>query len=264
MPYLNPPWRPNNPFPNRLICAFPPGGSSKTRQEKIAKNANRLIDAIARKGILIGFSDGAKEVRSGVRKVGVGYSVQWKKSEVAKFSGSIGPHANIFGAKMLALALIAQRCACGHTHYQQNQTPARSTHLNPVLQGSPCISQDDPRRTLMVQWIPGHSKIERNKRADRLANAGLDRRPTAFFNRITTWAKCQATQRASRTWVKIWEDSPHSKTVRKHIPRPPSLKLHPIFNNPGLPRSVSSRLVDDRPWLVRRIQGKNILHQGLP
>ncbi|KAF8755272.1 Reverse transcriptase (RNA-dependent DNA polymerase), partial [Rhizoctonia solani] len=183
-----------------------------------------------------------KEVRAGVRKVGIGYSVQWKKSEVAKFSGGIGPCADIFDAEMLALALIARRCVSGRTHHQQKTTPAQYASIL-FRKEVHAFLRDDPRRTFVVQWIPGHSKIDGNKRADRLANEGLNLRPTAFFNRTSTWAKCRATQRASKTWAKIWADSPHSKTVRKHIPRPLSLKLHPIFNNPGLPCSVSSCLV---------------------
>ncbi|KAF8750084.1 Reverse transcriptase (RNA-dependent DNA polymerase) [Rhizoctonia solani] len=161
---------------------------------------------------------------------------------------------------MLALALIAQdvlglpglttskkytsfRQPSGRTHHQQNQTtPAQYASIL-FRKEVHAFLRDNPRRTFVVQWIPGHSKINGNKRANRLANEGLNLRPTAFFNRTSTWAKCRATQRASKTWAKIWADSPHSKTVRKHIPRPLSLKLHPIFNNPGLPCSVSSCLV---------------------
>ncbi|KAF8749671.1 Reverse transcriptase (RNA-dependent DNA polymerase) [Rhizoctonia solani] len=260
-PYLNPPWVPENPFPGRLQFAFPPAGSPKDRRAKIAENANRLIDALAHEGTLIGFSDGSKEVRSGVRKVGVGYSIVWKKEEVAKFSGGIGPRADIFDAEMLALALIVRRC----TRFAKSHNILRihifSDNLAAVRIINKCsphaaqyasilfrkeahtFLQGNARRSIVVQWIPGHSKIEGNERADKLANAGLDSRPTPFFNRTATWAKCRATQRAAKSWGRLWAEHPHSKTVQKHIPRPPALKLHPIFQNPSIPRSVSSRLI---------------------
>ncbi|KAF8679810.1 Encoded by [Rhizoctonia solani] len=99
------------------------------------------------------------------------------------------------------------------------------------------------RVTRIVQWIPGHSKIEGNEHADRLANAGLDARPTPFFNRTATWARYRATQRAAKAWGRLWSESPHSATVREHIFRTPVLRLHPIFQNTGVPHSISSHLV---------------------
>ncbi|QRW26546.1 RNA-directed DNA polymerase from transposon BS [Rhizoctonia solani] len=220
-PYLNPPWVPENPFPGRLQFAYPPTGSSKDRRAKIAENANRLIDALAHEGTLIGISDGSKEVRSGIRKVGVGYSIVWKKEEVAKFSGGIGPRADILTPKCSPLRSYRR------THYQQI---------------GPHFLQGNARRSIVVQWIPGHSKIEGNERADRLANAGLDSRPTPFFNRTATWAKCRATQRAAKSWGRLWAEHPTPKRSKTH-PTPPSTQTAPNIPKPSIPRSVSSRLI---------------------
>ncbi|KAF8753638.1 Reverse transcriptase (RNA-dependent DNA polymerase) [Rhizoctonia solani] len=216
--------------------AHSPGGSSKNCQEKIAENANRLIDALAHKGTLVGFSDGLKEVQAGVRKVGIGYSVQWKKSEVAKFSGGIGPCANIFDAEMLALALIAQRCVrFARSHNIQkihvfldnlaavriiNRTKPHPAQYASILfrKEVHAFLRDDPRRTFVVQWIPGHSKINGNKRAN------------SHSTRLQDMGKNLGGQ-------------PSLQNRAETHPRPLSLKLHPIFNNPGLPCSVSSCLV---------------------
>ncbi|CCO32932.1 hypothetical protein BN14_06996 [Rhizoctonia solani AG-1 IB] len=108
-PYLKPPWSLENPFADRLTLSLPPGGTLKEQRVKIAENANRLIDALAHKGTLVGFSDSLKNVLSGVCKVGVGYSIVWRNTEVAKFSGGIGPGADIFDAEMIGLALAARR-----------------------------------------------------------------------------------------------------------------------------------------------------------
>ncbi|KAF8759946.1 Reverse transcriptase (RNA-dependent DNA polymerase) [Rhizoctonia solani] len=237
-PYLNPPWVPENPFPGRLQFAFPPAGSPKDRRAKIAENANRLIDALAHEGTLIGFSDGSKEVRSGVRKVGVGYSIVWKKEEVAKFSGGIGPRADIFDAEMLALALIVRRC----TRFAKSHNILRIHIFSDNLAAAHTFLQGNARRSIVVQWIPGHSKIEGNERADKLANAGLDSRPTPFFNRTATWAKC-APLNAQPSHGDAYGQKPPLKNGPKTHPTSPALKLHPIFQNPSIPRSVSSRLI---------------------
>ncbi|QRW25614.1 RNA-directed DNA polymerase from transposon BS [Rhizoctonia solani] len=260
-PYLNPPWVLENPFPGRLQFAYPPAGSSKDCQAKIAENTNCLINALAHKGTLIGFSDSSKEVCSGVQKVGVGYSIVWKKEEVAKFSGSIGPCANIFDAKMLALALIVCRCtwfAKSHNIHRihifldnlaairiiNKCNPHTAQYASILFQKEAhTFLQGNARRSIVVQWILGHSKIKGNKRTDRLANAGLNSCPTPFFNWTATWAKCCATQCTAKSWGHLWAEHPHSKTVQKHIPHPPALKLHPIFQNPSIPQLVSSQLI---------------------
>ncbi|CCO36540.1 putative RNA-directed DNA polymerase from transposon BS [Rhizoctonia solani AG-1 IB] len=251
--YLNPPWVPENPFADRLTLSLPPGGTSKEQRVKIAENANRLIDALAHEGTLVGFSDGSKNVLSGVRKVGVGYSIVWRSSEVARFSGGIGPRADVFDAEMLGLALAARRSvrfAKSHNirkiHlFSDNQAAVRMINR---LGGHPAqfastifrkfvheFLQGHQDRSVVVQWIPGHSKIPGNERTDALANAGLTSTPIPIFNRTATWAKGRATQGVTREWRSSWSKAEHSETVQKHIPRPPSLKLHPIFNSNTYP-----------------------------
>ncbi|CEL53167.1 hypothetical protein RSOLAG1IB_11299 [Rhizoctonia solani AG-1 IB] len=260
-PYLNPPWVPDNPFADRLTLALPPGGTSKEQRVKIAENANRLINALTHKGTLVGFLDGSKGVHSGVCKVGVGYSIVWRSLEVARFSGGIGPRAGVFDAEMIGLALAARRSArFAKTHniwkihlFLDNQAAvcminrldSHSAQFASIMfrKSIHKFLQGHQDRSVVIQWIPGHSKIPGNERADALTNAGLAATPVPIFNRTTTWAKGRATQAVAREWRASWSKNNHSETVRKHIPRPPSLKLHHIFNSNILPRSVSYRLV---------------------
>ncbi|QRW26647.1 Reverse transcriptase from mobile element jockey protein [Rhizoctonia solani] len=80
--------------------------------------------------------------------------------------------------------------------------------------------------------------------ADRLANEGARAVPTPIFNRTVTWAREQATLKTARSWKKIWHEHSESRVNSKYyIPRPPALKLHPIFNSSNLDRDLECRLV---------------------
>ncbi|ELU35783.1 RNase H domain-containing protein [Rhizoctonia solani AG-1 IA] len=104
--------------------------------------------------------------------------------------------------------------------------------------------EKDPNHHITVKWLPGHSNIAGNELADELAKGSETLRPTPTFNRTITWAKTNATKRTTRDWKKVWAEHittrPDSGTF---IPRPPALKLHPIFNRRTYPRNVQCRLV---------------------
>ncbi|KAF8759636.1 hypothetical protein RHS01_01537 [Rhizoctonia solani] len=108
-PYLNPPG-PGKSLPRQTTIRLPPCRLPKRLPSKDCGKRQPPDRRTRARGNPDWILRRFKEVRSGVRKVGVGYSIVWKKEEVAKFSGGIGPRADIFDAEMLALALIVCRC----------------------------------------------------------------------------------------------------------------------------------------------------------
>ncbi|KAF8703942.1 hypothetical protein RHS03_06146, partial [Rhizoctonia solani] len=101
-----------------------------------------------------------------------------------------------------------------------------------------------PEQSIHITWTPGHNGVEGNETADRLANEGARVIPTPIFNRTVTWAGEQATLKTARSWKKAWHEHTESRVNSKYyLPRPPSLKLHPILNTSNLGRDLECRLV---------------------
>ncbi|KAF8749714.1 Reverse transcriptase (RNA-dependent DNA polymerase) [Rhizoctonia solani] len=237
-PYLVHPSAPNNPWPEQLEIDGKSPGPSKKAAAKIIQNEIDLAESNASGNIIHSFSDGHAGALNGI------------------------PKANIYDAEMLGIALclgrsvqIAKQVQANRiVIYCDNQAAVKSIsslQQHPAQYATRIFHQharsfleNNPARHVIVKWLPGHSKIAGNEPADEAAKGSESLRPTPVFNRTITWSKTNATKRAARDWRKVWDTHtttrPDSGT---YIPRPPSLKLHPIFNRPTYPRNVQCRLV---------------------
>ncbi|KAF8684071.1 Glycoside hydrolase [Rhizoctonia solani] len=226
-PYLVHPSQPANPWPEQLLVdKKSPDGQPKKTAAKIISNEIEIAEANPNGNIVHSFSDGHAGILRGVPKVALGYIVKYGRKILADESRSIGPRANIYDAEMLGIAMCLGR-----------SVQIAEQHAHSFL-------SKKANRHITVKWLPGHSKITGNERADEAAKRSEELRPTPIFNRTITWSRANATKRATSTWRKTWDEHvaarPDSGTF---IPSNPSLKLHPIFNHSKFPRNVQCRLV---------------------
>ncbi|QRW16424.1 Reverse transcriptase (RNA-dependent DNA polymerase) [Rhizoctonia solani] len=248
------------PFPDQIKIKDTSDGLKRDEyRDKILSEISVLEDCHAS---VLGYSDGHAAVSNGIRKVGVGYVIRAGKRTLSSSSIGIGPRANIYDAEMLGILLAFMKAKQiaeiqGYRKiriYCDNQAAVRSIA---DLSRHPCqfasrvfvpaakaFVEGHPERSIHITWTPGHNGVEGNETADRLANEGARVTPTPIFNRTITWAREQATRKTVRSWKKAWHDHTESRINSKYyIPRPPALKLHPIFNTSKLGRDLECRLV---------------------
>ncbi|KAF8752121.1 Reverse transcriptase (RNA-dependent DNA polymerase) [Rhizoctonia solani] len=258
--HINHPSDPAIPFPDQIKIKDTSDGLKRDEyRDKILSEISVLEDCHAS---VLGYSDGHAAVSNGIRKVGVGYVIRAGKRTLSSSSIGIGPRANIYDAEMLGILLAfmkAKQIAENQGYrkiriYCDNQAAVRSIA---DLSRHPCqfasrvfvpaakaFVEGHPERSIHITWTPGHNGVEGNETADRLANEGARATPTPIFNRTITWAREQATRKTVRSWKKAWHDHTESRINSKYyIPRPPALKLHPIFNTSKLGRDLECRLV---------------------
>ncbi|QRW18071.1 Reverse transcriptase from mobile element jockey protein [Rhizoctonia solani] len=235
-PYLVHPAVPNNPWPDQLVVDGKSPGNSKKAAAKIIKNKIEIAEANADGNSIHSYSDAHAGTLHSIPKVGLGYTVKYGRKTLANGSTSIGPRANIYDAEIKS-DQIAEQVQASRIHlYCDKQAAVRSiihSHRHPAQYASRIFHRHahtflsgHPNRQILVKWLPGHSNIQGNEQADEAAKG------------------TNASKRASRSWKKIWDEHTASRPDSSaYIPRAPSFKLHPIFNNTTLSRNVQCRLV---------------------
>ncbi|EUC54788.1 reverse transcriptase from mobile element jockey protein, putative, partial [Rhizoctonia solani AG-3 Rhs1AP] len=162
---------------------------------------------------------------------------------------------------MLALAKLTQRCVeiakergILHIHLFADNQSAVSNINSPKPHAAQYASilfresahsflAENPDRSVTVRWIPGHTSIPGNERADALANEGAELDPDPIFHSTATWLKSNATEKARTAWHTIWDQAKRSEHTRRYLPNAPSLTLNKVFAKGSHPRKVTSRLV---------------------
>ncbi|QRW23104.1 Reverse transcriptase (RNA-dependent DNA polymerase) [Rhizoctonia solani] len=250
-PYLVHPSKPNTPWPKQLEIKHKSPAPLKKAATKIIQNKINKAKSNHLGYTVHGFSDGHAGTLNSIPKAGLGYIVKYSHKVLARNSHSIGPRANIYNAEMLGIAMclnsavrIAKQVQAKQIIiYCNNQAAVKaisSLHRHPAQYASRAFHQHtqqflekDTSHHITVKWLPGHTKINGNKLADEAAKGSKMLQPTPVFNRTITWARTRATKQAMSSWGKVWNKHILLRPdLGTYIPRPPALKLHPIFNQP--------------------------------
>ncbi|KAG9087494.1 hypothetical protein FRC06_002515, partial [Ceratobasidium sp. 370] len=260
-PYLDAPWERPHPFGNRIAVTCPPASCTRDERKAYVRQVQERIWVLDRTpGALACFTDGSKRIVKGCRKVGAGFCILRQGKEIRTGRQSLGPRSDIFDAEMFALALAAkQACALAAESnipsvdfFTDNRAALTSiVNLRPhpaqaasvIFRGAvDYFLHGDTGRSVQIHWVPSHTGIHGNERADELATEAGALEPTPYFNRTITWARARAKERAMKTWTRQWSTSRHSNTVLHTLPYPPRWKLHPAHDNFPSSRAVHARL----------------------
>ncbi|KAG8728338.1 hypothetical protein FRC10_005060 [Ceratobasidium sp. 414] len=221
IPYLTTPWEHPHPWGTRLQTCLPePGASAPEKKARITLIKRKVVQASHAPQTMAVFTDGSKRIKKGCRKVGAGYSIVHRDTELTKGHRSLGPRSDIYNAEIFALALAATQAVRTAppsvekiSFFSDNRAAITSIlDLKPhPAQAASIIFrcaidsflEKDPSFSVDVTWVPGHAGIKGNERADNLANQAGSLVPMPFFNRTATWmressAKSSATQECSQ------------------------------------------------------------------
>ena len=204
-----PPWDPSPPQVIRVTLNNI--GKKSDYPPEILKKAvdNILREQYPKNSWIRVYTDGASE--ESIKNGGAGILIEWPNGERLEKNTTTGSHSDNFRAERKAIELAA-KILTSHTHSTNSQivflTDAKSVleslkntnapinhSLNTELNKLSKISNE-----LVLQWIPGHIKIEGNETADNLAKAGGRQRQTNVSlhpDEVKTIIKRNANQRWS-------------------------------------------------------------------
>ena len=74
--------------------------------------------------------------------------------------------------------------------------------------------------TLTVQWVPGHTDIPGNERADALAKAATEMRPPTYYTTTLSYLKRRAKEKMKTDWHAWWEDLPQWERGKNYSATP--------------------------------------------
>lgn len=261
LPYLIAPWEGPHPWNSRLKIRHPRSNASRDERKFYLEETRARIAALATNGSIVCYSDGSKRKINGHNQVGAGFAIEQAGREIDSGRIGLGRKAEVFDTEMLALAMGARKSCAAAVRSQCNSITFFSDNIAAVQRICDLSShagqfasiifrkaiddflRADPSRRVDIPWIPGHSGIIGNDRADALVNQAVCRLSINLFSRSITWSKARATRRAARSWRIHWGNAHKSHYAVEHLRSPPSLKLSPFHKDPRVSRAVHCRLI---------------------
>ena len=187
-----------------------------------------LASSVARKGALCCFTDGSR------MEAGSGAGVWCGERPSLRLSVPLGAYATVFQAEVIAIDSCASSLLAGNTRnrkvniFSDSQAALKSL-LNPKI-SSKIVEQCKASlnclgRSISVklEWVPGHSGVHGNDKADELAKKGASTHPLAPEPQCgisLALVKSQLEESKSRSHRKAWSDVRMQKQSKAFLKGP--------------------------------------------
>lgn len=225
--HLLDPWRPDgiDEALSRRLKACP--GIQGTSKREAAEDHLKLTERLAANpGALAVYTDGSQINRNGHRLTGAGWVLYWRGQERDHGSVGLGTSAEVYDAEMTALA-NGLKGAINFIHQTEDHHPKpttififadNSSAVRSIPIARPFSSQDasqrfieaarsflegNPRASIMIQWVPGHTGIPGNERADEIAKAACSLAPPNPRTTLSNYLRT-ARNKLSEDWTNQW------------------------------------------------------------
>ncbi|KAF5350420.1 hypothetical protein D9758_012444 [Tetrapyrgos nigripes] len=279
-PFTTPPWRRTASDFNPRLCIKPAPPKPKNedgdadpkeekkRIEKLKDNhLNQLSELFLDPSHIILYTDGSKRPVHGISRSGAGLVAY--NSGVERFTHQIGlgSRAEIYDAEIIALSYAAgltkaftdENPQIQHWHFFTDNSGAVQT----IFDTSPKPGQTYctifwrrvtdfldalPNHTVEISWVPSHTGIVGNERADGLAKDTCNLANNEGWIGTRSHAIRRNRERKERQWKRKWENRPITSQYLPANRIPPSLKPTKLMKETkyGLNREVFGRVTQCR------------------
>ena len=161
------------------------------------------------------FTDGSK------MDSGVGFAVH---SPIRNISHSLPKHASIFTAEIMAIMYATLVIKDSHNTHHVICTDSRSsvealsnyTHPNPLVRKTKMLISNLAKKGKHTQvcWIPSHTGLKENDRADELAKKAVHAQPCNESIPVTDYFR-PLKQQVLQEWQRRWEKEPQRNKLKK-------------------------------------------------
>jgi ribonuclease HI len=147
---------------------------------------------------------------------------------------SLGPYVSVFQAEVLAIAECARHCMqkeflnkrisiCSDSRAALQALMSWKLDSKLVLECRNLLQELANSNSLTLVWVPGHSEIEGNEKADELAREGSAKTPIAQVPCIPLsrgWAKSVIRDWSSKAHAKYWQELDSCRQTKLRITEP--------------------------------------------
>jgi ribonuclease HI len=260
-PLQDPPWAPTLSVNPRITTTLPPPKEERLRFRETLEDL--LNGQRQRNDSLVISTDGSRRSIGGTKRTGAGISVRRGDVVVHEWAIGVGKRTNVYDGESLAIA-VAMRFALKYCEnrpeitqiYIFSDSAAALTNITrstahpsqPIsllfIKAAEAFLLDNSHR-IKLHWVPGHSNLEINDRADRLARRGCRENHDLLPTSLSYHAE-RRSRLVLHEWKRLIKRQPLTGAFGEVTDFPPTIKPSKVFRQLEAQSEVFGRLTQTR------------------